>query len=352
MTINNTPNLKRHGSPLNDKGEAKKPHISVLNINLRSPNNKEAEDLNLSNVSDISNSNTSFSSTVSALINMGDIDPESNPNPEPSNNIIPVQHSTLLEILNKLNTIQAENRDLKKTVKTLEDKIDNYHKLVIDTPDSQGSQSAQNDRRFVKAKRSIPSSSNDSHPIIDDKELKLKVPNWGKRFHQRRNQYRNCDKNLKHAAIYSDFLDAPQPYIPKKYRPKFSRDEFDFRLGEKNSIHEMKTQKERYLYFAECSDHKYKEIDKQMELDINSVVNPRYRERLSNLWKQEVSVAEEKAEKLNEKELDFLGKLPETDPYNGFVQAATNSRNHNGGFYKRNFYNRNSSSSVQDRPLH
>ena len=53
---------------------------------------------------------------------------------------------------------------------------------------------------------------------------------------------------------------------------------------------------------------------------------------------KEVKAAEEKTDRLNEKELEFLNTLPETDPYDGYVEEAVNRSHNNGGFYKRHYY--------------
>lgn len=332
MTIS-TP-LKRRGSTLSDRevNVVKKPHVSVLELEV-SGGRIKSTDMNLSNVSDISLVGSGvFDDTGDAIANMGDSQPDA----------ISVPHSTLKEILNQLKYIKAENAELRKNVVSLESKIDTLNTKLIcqndEVPNNPEPSNSATGRKLIKAKRSILPQNPVAPTQVSDTELKSKVNNWGKRFHQRRNNYRNCDKNLKHAAIYSEFLEGQKPYIPKKFRPRFARDKFDFNLAERNSIHEMQIQKERYLYFAELADQKFRQIDEQMISEINGLNDRVVSDRLKKLWDKEVKIAEEKTDRLNEKELEFLSKLPETDPYDGYVEEAVNGRHHNGGFYKRNYY--------------
>ena len=100
----------------------------------------------------------------------------------------------------------------------------------------------------------------------------------------------------------------------------------------------MATQKERWLYYAELSSEKYKEVDKQMMDDIKKHRVPHERTYLTKLWQEEVQTSEHKAEKQNDRELDELSTLQASDPYSGYVQSATSESHPNGGFYKRRYY--------------
>ena len=75
------------------------------------------------------------------------------------------------------------------------------------------------------------------------------------------------------------------------------------------------------------------------------------RDYLQNLWEKEVKNAEEKAEKLNEKECEHMCHLPETDSYSGYVESATKRSHPNGGFYKRTYYNNSRNQSRKRDPL-
>ena len=102
---------------------------------------------------------------------------------------------------------------------------------------------------------------------------------------------------------------------------------------EKNSLQEMETQKSRWLYYADVSTDKYKDVDAQIIRDLNKHPNPIERDYLLELWKKETSTAEHRAETMNERELVFMSELPKRDPYSGFVESARK-----GNHYKRNYY--------------
>ena len=58
-------------------------------------------------------------------------------------------------------------------------------------------------------------------------------------------------------------------------------------------------------------------------------------------WAEEVKKAENKAEILNQQELEAFYNMPTTDPYAGYVARAAEPRPNNRGFYKRDYYRGN-----------
>lgn len=324
----------------------KKQHISVFKITNREQ--KEEENGKISDLSLISNDDT-FLSTSEALNQLlsseiplppdTEGDEETPPHTqEPviqtETEMVTLPLKVLNDIFEKLTTIQEENKVLKETICTVQRKVDNIDTKIDMRASSSSTLTASPSEPFSNVNQRSSSPHINPPPTTNDKNLKHKViPNWGKRFHFRRNQYRNADKNLKQAAIYSGFLEENQPYVPKKFRPKFWRDEYDFKLMEKNSLQEMETQKSRWLYYADVSTDKYKDVDAQIIRDLNKHPNPIERDYLLELWKKETSTAEHRAETMNERELVFMSELPKRDPYSGFVESARK-----GNHYKRNYY--------------
>ena len=190
----------------------------------------------------------------------------------------------------------------------------------------------------------------------DIEQLKVKVvPNWGRRFAFRRREYKNMDKNLKRAQIYEQFLNEEGGvYIVKKSRPKFAKNIQDYKLAESLSIHEMRTQVERWKVYAGESKHKFEDVDNQLYnlITKHNVVGER--DVLLNKWSEEVRSAENKAQVMNQKELEFIYNLPNTDPYSGFIASASDHRPNNRGFYKKDFYRggrpRNTNAHHGNRP--
>ena len=359
MTIKRRANSTAELDAENRKRECH--HVSIIRVNSVDGDfleDQQTAALDLSNIS----IESEVIETQSAIAAMADESQSSSPD------TTSVPNETLKEILSTMKSIRNENVQLRKTILSLESKVTAIQcKLEQTAPHS-----PRTDRRREKSVPSnhedrqhnghsnpttqpVPSNHQDQHQRptanLSDKNLKYKViPNWGKRFHFRRSQYKDCDKNLKQAAIYSGFVDSSEPYIPKKYRPKFARDEYDFKLSEKNSIQEMRTQIDRWIYYADTHDQKYRDVDRQMYDDLKRHRVKEERDYLQKLWEKEVKNAEEKAEKLNEKECEYMCHLPETDSYSGYVKSATTQSHPNGGFYKKTYYRNSKNQSRQSRP--
>ena len=139
------------------------------------------------------------------------------------------------------------------------------------------------------------------------------------------------------------------PYIPKKHRPRFARDPFDYRIAEENSIQQMKTQVKKWTHYADISRNKCNTVDHQVYDLLNQHPVQHEKEALIRRWGVEVKAAEEKAVAKNLRELDSYINLTTTDPYTGYVAAAMTPRANNGGFYKRNYYNNRQSGHVNVR---
>ena len=273
---------------------------------------------------------TTETATQAAIMTIGE-----NENHPPQMVSVPLQ--ILTEILDEVKSIKQENKDLKQAMVDLKLEVRNIGSKRDPPNTTRTTGHATNQGTSANTQRQTPQAQPNSGNI-NIQHLKEKiVPNWGKKYHYRRNQYRNCDKNLKQAAVFSGFLDNENKYIPKKYRPKFSRDEYDYKLSEKNSIQEMTTQKERWKYYADLSKNNVQSVDQQVNHAISQHPIKQERDILTKKWKDEVATAEKKAEDLNVKELKHMCDLPTSDPYSGFV-AASREPQQNGGFYKRNYY--------------
>ena len=334
--------------------DPKRPHVSIIRINSDVPDEllntstgvmTLGADLDLSNIS-----NDSIFNTQDAMAAIQ--------NTAPPVDMVRVPRDMLKEILDHVQSLKTEVTMLKDLVTTLDTKVTSYQQKapVTQLPSSnQTRQPPVSTSHTTSSQHSTPAAGTSNNiPTVrsgrSDPNLKLKViPDWGKRFHLRRDYYRSHDKNLKQAAIYSGFLEGPEPYIPKKYRPKFARDEYDYKLSEQISIQEMRTQVDKWVYYADLSHQKYTDLDEQILQDLKKHRVVHERDCLINLWKTEVTTAEQKGESLNDKELDFMCKLPETDSYSGYVQSVTHTSRRQGGFYKKRYYSRNSRNSNWNR---
>ena len=100
----------------------------------------------------------------------------------------------------------------------------------------------------------------------------------------------------------------------------------------------MKVQAERWSGYAENSKKNVASVDQQVKDLISSHPIEEQRETLKKQWEKEITQSENKAMEMNTNELEFMVNMPESDPYEGYVESVGNQRFNNRGFYKRDFY--------------
>ena len=250
-----------------------------------------------------------------------------------------VPTSELSEILTLVRQLTSDNLVLKQQLQEVNFKFDNYIQSTAQVTTQSTAHSPAS--LFIPNSESaaVGAPINQPKPANLD-QLKIKVvPNWGRRFGFRRREYKNMDKNFKRSQIYEQFLNEEGGlYIVKRSRPKFAKNAQDYKLAESLSEHEMKIQSDRWNAYAEESRHKFLDVDNQIYNLINKHSVPSERELLLSKWAEEVKIAENKAQVMNQKELAFMINLPSTDPYSGFVASAADHRPNNRGFYKKDYY--------------
>lgn len=266
---------------------------------------------------------------------------------------IEVPLNMLDEILKRLNDLKEDNKGFKEEIKTLrEDNV--YLKIKLDgltteirskTCDCTNSSGSTSVPPVSVNNRDTGHSSNApviNRPTLDPNSLKQQVvPNWGRKFNYRRKQYKNYDKNKKRAELYRQFIDEESPtglYIVKSLRPKFASDLRDYKIAEQLSINSMETQAKRWEGYADQAKNNIKSVDRQVS-DLIKLHNiEEEKSMLLTKWESEIKNAEEKANNMNDSELEFMKNMPQTDPYSGYVESVSESRPNNRGFYKRHYY--------------
>ena len=255
---------------------------------------------------------------------------------------VSVPSNILENILTQLQDMKNDNVFLKEKLLTVEAKLSDM-------------KTEMTNKTTCKCKGPIPSNSTSNSNTSENRSFSsvtttnltpdlntLKqtvIPNWGRRFNYRRKQFKNMDKNYKRAEIYQNFLSSESGlYIVKRSRPKFASDLKDYKLAEQLSIQEMKVQAERWSGYAENSKKNVASVDQQVKDLISSHPVEEQRETLKKQWEKEVTQSENKAMEMNTNELEFMVNMPESDPYEGYVESVGNQRFNNRGFYKRDFY--------------
>lgn len=215
-----------------------------------------------------------------------------------------VKIDILQEILSKVNAMSAEICNLKQVNSEILKKLE--------------TKEAVHQNPTLRRQRN-------SHHLTPLAKKETVVPNWGHKFHKRRSEYRRHYHSLKKAEIITDFITNEKVYIIKKHRPNFSRVKEEYMIKERMSIHAMQVERDILLLNAEKAKANYEKIDSEIYNTIMKHDVEKERDDLVQQWGKEVQDAQLKGEFLCKHTLDFYSKLPETQPYLGYIEPTQNT---------------------------
>ena len=145
--------------------------------------------------------------------------------------------------------------------------------------------------------------------------------------------------NNEKAQILSRYINGEPTYIPKKMRPTSARNLEEYKIRERLSICNMKHEEELLLLNASKAKENYDKVDAEVYNRIEQHNNEQQKEFLRGLWAKEVAEAQTRGQQICTKNLDFLSKLPDTDPYTGYESInnrITNTTSNTNTEHQRN----------------
>ena len=344
---NEKPKGKNCDTNDSDHSSQKKPDVQPNDKNLKDPtkNNKINSIDNICNegIRQLPRANIDLN-TQEALLEIQNDSPT----------LVTVPATFLNEILQSLKDLKAEItviHDLKSELANIRNDVKSGCKCKANSTANHSDNNNAYTGTRPKTNNSVANQHYETQVRGDLGQLKVNlVPDWGRKFHYRRRQYKNMDKNLRRSEIYKNFLnDRNGVYIVKRSRPKFASDFRDYKIAENLSIKEMEVQIKRWEGYADQSRKNIDSVDLQVYNAINKHRIEDECRKLTQQWNKETKAAENKAAELNINELQFMLDLPTSDPYEGFKESVNNERPNNRGWYKKDYY-RNKSRHNQSNP--
>ena len=270
---------------------------------------------------------------------------ESTPVKKKSKTNSPTPHNSTADAILALNTALPESptgsdlifmrqdnfTDMMNLIKELKTTIENLQIVVKENDDkTQKKLTNLNDQVKKLKPDAVPTTSgnnvsktNSNQAITFEKKEQL-IPNWGKIFHKRRQLYRKYWHSKTKAAIYDDFINRDNVYIPPKFRPNYARDEDDYSEEEELSIMRLKKEYRTLIKDAKNHQDNYLHVDQKMYDHIEKNIRDPMKSKLLEEWNNEVEKAEPKGRELAEQSLQFIRDLPSEEPYLGFEALQGN----------------------------
>ena len=167
-----------------------------------------------------------------------------------------------------------------------------------------------------------------SRETLEDKKIRV-IPRCRQLFFRRRDEYKREFRNREKAKIYEKYAEIK--YLPRKFRPKFSRTSEEFKVKEEAAFKSLDANRQCCIMDADQAFWNYSAADEEaLAMIQESAADDNEAYFLQQLWKKEAADAEPKGKALCQKELNFLNNLPYTDHYRGFLGLPNNS-NHRSG---------------------
>ena len=173
-----------------------------------------------------------------------------------------------------------------------------------------------------------------------DELIETHLPMWRKQHFYRRSEYKRHYMSKEKTKIIQDHIS--KKYIPRRFRPRETHTKAEYILEEKHSYATMKHESEKFNFHSENAQTNFNKADQEMleGIDCISEISDTEKDKLKELWIEEVSAAVNKAHELCDYNLNYLRSLPKKEPYLGYQEPSVNShRNNTLNKHNRNTYN-------------